>query len=152
VAAANKKSVAKRFRLLLEETSRLTRIRADNGELGVGEKLLAEWQCARLTSTYSDLSAQKRYRKAVDFFLTDLYGPIDFSQRDDDIKRVYPIMVNVLSADAIDSLAKGLELNSMSMELDARLLEVLVQEFGLDASEEPGALDYEMYGRSRREP
>ncbi len=150
MTAAKKKSVAKRFRLLLEETSRLTRSRADSGELGVGEKLLAQWQCARLTSTYSDLSAQKRYRKAVDFFLTDLYGPLDFSQRDDDIKRVYPLMVNVLSADAIDSLGKGLELNSMSITLDTQLLEALENEFGLDAEHEPGALDYEMYADAYR--
>lgn len=150
MSAAKKKSVAKRFRLLLEETSKLTRARADSGGLGVSEKVLAEWQCARLAASYEDLSAQKRYKKAVDFFLTDLYGPIDFSQRDDDIKRVYPLMVNVLSADAIESLAQGLELNSLSMTLDHQLLEVLVDQLGFDAQSEPGALDYEMYAEGYR--
>lgn len=147
-----KKSVAKRFRLLLEETSRLTRERVDDkGKgLGPGQKVLAEWQCQRLAATYADLSRQKRYTKAVDFFLTDLYGPIDFSQRDDDINRVYPLMVNVLSAEAIDSLAQGLELNSLSMSLDARLLNVLVDQMSFDAVDEPGALDYHMYAEAYR--
>lgn len=135
---------------MLEETSRLTRERVNGGRLGKGQEVLAKWQCARLASTYKDLAAQKRYEKAVEFFLTDLYGPLDFSQRDDDIKRVYPIMVNVLSADAIDSLAQGLELNSLSMNLDARLLEVLVNECGFDARNEPGALDYQMYAEAYR--
>lgn len=152
MAKDGKKSVAKRFRLLLEETSRLTRERVDSdgSGLGVGQRVLAEWQCNRLAATYADLSAQKRYKKAVDFFLTDLYGPIDFSQRDDDIKRVYPLMVNVLSAEAIDSLAQGLELNSLSMALDAELLEVLIDELGFDAEDEPGALDYHMYAEAYR--
>ena len=150
MTAAKKKSVAKRFRTLLEETSRLTRERVEGAGLGVGQEVLATWQCARLAATYADLSVQKRYRKAVDFFLTDLYGPFDFSQRDDDIKRVYPLMVNVLSADAIDSLAIGLELNSLSMALDAQLLDTLVEECGFDAKHEPGALDYEMYAEAYR--
>jgi hypothetical protein len=150
LTAAQKKSVAKRFRTILEETSRLTRQRVEGGGLSKGQEVLAKWQCARLASTYQDLSAQKRYKKAIDFFLTDLYGPIDFSQRDNDIKRVYPIMVNVLSADAIDSLAQGLELNSLSMVLDAKLLEVLVSECGFDAENEPGALDYQMYAEAYR--
>lgn len=150
MTAAQKKSVAKRFRTLLEETSRLTRQRVEGGGLTPGQLVLASWQCQRLARTYADLAAQKRYTKAVDFFLTDLYGPLDFSQRDDDIRRVYPLMVNVLSADAIDSLAQGLELNSLSMSLDAKLLEVLENECGFDAVNEPGALDYQMYAEAYR--
>lgn len=150
MTAAQKKSVAKRFRTLLEETSRLTRQRVGEGGLTAGQQVLATWQCTRLASTYADLAAQKRYTKAVDFFLTDLYGPLDFSQRDDDIRRVYPIMVNVLSADAIDSLAQGLELNSLTMSLDAQLLEILVNECGFDAENEPGALDFQMYSEAYR--
>ncbi len=150
MTAAKKKTVAKRFRTILEETSRLTRERVKGGGLSKGQEVLATWQCSRLAATYEDLSAQKRYEKAVEFFLTDLYGPLDFSQRDKDIKRVYPVMVNVLSADAIDSLAQGLELNSLSMILDARLLEVLVKECGFDARTEPGALDYQMYAEAYR--
>lgn len=150
MTAAQKKSVAKRFRTLLEETSRLTRARVDGGGLNTAQQVLTTWQCSRLSSTYADLSAQKRYTKAVDFFLTDLYGPLDFSQRDDDIRRVYPIMVNVLSAEAIHSLGQGLELNSLSMSLDARLLETLTTECGFDAKNEPGALDYQMYAEAYR--
>ncbi len=150
MTAAQKKSVAKRFRTLLEETSRLTRQRVEGGGLSKGQEALASWQCSRLAQTYKDLAEQKRYAKAVEFFLTDLYGPLDFSQRDDDIRRVYPLMVNVLSAEAIDSLAQGLELNSLSMSLDARMLDMLVQECGFDADNEPGALDYQMYAEAYR--
>ncbi|MEM7083447.1 MAG: hypothetical protein AAF465_12000 [Pseudomonadota bacterium] len=145
-----KKSVAKRFRILLEQSAELTRKRVAGGGLEVGQEVLARFQCNRLAATYDDLRVQKRYTKAMDFFLTDLYGPLDFSQRDDDIKRVYPIMVNVLSADAIESLAQGLELNSLSMQLDAKLLHVLVGELGFDPQHEPDALDFQMYADGYR--
>ncbi|MEO0973821.1 MAG: hypothetical protein AAFX85_12065, partial [Pseudomonadota bacterium] len=62
---------------------------------------LESWQAQRLAMTYSDLRGEERYGPAVEFFLSDIYGPRDFSRRDDDVRRVFPLMSAVLSEEAI---------------------------------------------------
>lgn len=145
---ASKSSSAERFRFILERTLRLSRERVQERELAAGHRLLCEWQCQRLSLTYDDFARQSRYQAAVEFFLSDLYGPVDFSQRDEDIARVYPLMVKVLSGEAIDSLSQGLALNSLTMELDLKLLEVLEQQYGESFSRGDVPLDFAMYARA----
>lgn len=129
-----KSGAAARFLTVLKESRRLSRKTAADGGLDPHQVMLSHWQTMRLRDTYMDFYVQKRFRSALDFFLSDIYGPTDFSQRDSDIERVYPIMVKVLSAPAIQSLAKAMELHTMSMKLDAELAAVLVEELGVDHS------------------
>lgn len=145
-----RQTAAKRFRTLIEQTSRLTRTQAGASGPAPEYALLATWQCDRLGQTYADYHQHKRYRKALDFFLTDIYGPTDFSQRDADIARVYPIMVKMLSATAIESLAQALELNALSMTLDHELAGVLVNELEMDATQGGTALTPQMYAEAYR--
>jgi hypothetical protein len=83
---------------------------------------LMEWQTDRLRRTYSDLVATLRYAGAARFFLEELYGPKDFSKRDHDLDRISPIMVRMLPANVIETVAKAMELNALSQELDNALL------------------------------
>jgi hypothetical protein len=94
-------------------------------------RLLAQYQAQRLRDTYLDLAAQPRYCPAVEFFLKDLYGPIDYSQRDADIERVFPVMARVLSGPALDSITDALELRTLSEEFDARMVEILTSDLGV---------------------
>ena len=109
----------------------LTRVKdlhrnAVSGEgLAARVKRLREWQSRRLAHTHADLMADSRFRPAMDFFLEELYGPKDFSQRDADVARVYPIMAKVLPERALEGLAKAMELNVLSHELDERMIEEL---------------------------
>jgi hypothetical protein len=145
-----RQDAAARFRFLIDQTRKLTRRETQGEGLGADHALLAEWQCARLAETYADFHRERRYRAALDFFLTDIYGPADFSQRDDDIERVYPIMVKMLSVTAIDSLAQAMELHALSMQLDRALIDVLVNEMGLDVTAGVGALTPDMYAAAYR--
>jgi len=145
-----RKDAADRFRRLIDQTQRLTRDEVTESGLPDDHRLLATWQCARLGETYSDYHQHKRYRKALDFFLTDIYGPVDFSQRDQDIARVYPIMVKMLSVTAIESLAQAIELQALSMELDRELADTLVGKLGLDVAQGTTALTPEMYAEGYR--
>lgn len=86
---------------------------------------LRDWQSRRLAFTHADLMEDKHFRPAMDFFLEELYGPKDFTQRDADVERIYPIMVRVLPDKALTSVAEAMELNSLSHELDAELLREL---------------------------
>jgi hypothetical protein len=92
------------------------------------------WQAQRLATTYADLLDSKRYSPACHFFLEDIYGPQDFAQRDHDIVRIHDFMLRFLPASVLGPLTKAIELNSMTMELDDQLLQVLVNDLGVTDS------------------
>lgn len=79
------------------------------------------WQSARLATTYSDLLAHPRYAAAARFFLEDLYGPKDMSQRDADTERILPKLTRVLPARALATIADAVELDALSEALDEHL-------------------------------
>ena len=120
-----------RLQELVERSRGLRRNRVLQQELPAARRVLAQWQSRRLAHTYADYAAQARYRPAVEFFLKDLYGPVDFSQRDADIERVYPVMARVLSGQALATIEAALELHALSAELDARMIRILTDELGM---------------------
>ena len=108
------------------ERSRLARLRQyDDQGLRPECRLLAAWQAGRLRHTYRDLLELSRYRKAVEFFLTDLYGDKDFSARDEGVERVYPIMSRVMPGPALLTISIGIELHAISQELDLDMVAML---------------------------
>jgi hypothetical protein len=81
-------------------------------------RAMQNWQCQRLLLSHQEMYQQKRFKPAVEFFVEELYGPKEFSQRDHDIARVVPKMANLLPENALVSLASALHLNALSFELD----------------------------------
>ena len=79
---------------------------------------LQSWQLERLTTTFEDLYAHEGYRPAVEFFVSDLYGGLDFRERDQEMERVLPIMVRFLPDKALVALAEAFELQAISIEFD----------------------------------
>lgn len=79
---------------------------------------LKAWQAARLSHTYTDLLASPRYRTAAQFFLEELYGARDFSQRDADVGRILPKMTRLLPEAALAMIAGAVELDELSETLD----------------------------------
>ena len=86
---------------------------------------LKRWQAARLAATYADLASQPRYSDATSFFLEDLYGPKDFSLRDQEMLRIVPVMRRLLPASAVETAALAIELEALSEGLDQRLAAAL---------------------------
>ncbi len=112
---------------------------------------LEKWQAERLAMTYSDLHADDRFRPAVEFFLSDIYGARDFSRRDDDVRRVFPLMSRVLSAEAIGSITLAMDLHAMSQELDEAMVAVLREELGVTVTGDLAPAQYaEAYRRVGR--
>jgi hypothetical protein len=97
----------------------------ENEQLTASLTELQRWQCERLIVTYKNLLSNKKYNPAMMFFIDELYGPKDFSQRDDDIARIVPKMSKILPEKALQSLEKALHLNSLSLQLDYTLLKQL---------------------------
>jgi hypothetical protein len=85
----------------------------------IGE--VKRWQAQRLAATYADVATQPRYEAATRFFLEDLYGPKDFSGRDQAMLRIVPVMSRVLPASAVETAAMAVELDALSEDLDQRL-------------------------------
>jgi hypothetical protein len=109
------------------------------------EVALAHWQTRRLQASYADLREQPRYAQAVDFFLSDLYGVQDFSKRDADIERIYPVMLRVLPESVIDTVARAMEVNVLSQELDRALAARLPPQCAAT-----GVIEAEQYARAYR--
>ena len=103
-------------------------------------KELKRWQSVRLKETYADLAAEPRYREATSFFLDDLYGPKDFSGRDQAMLRIVPVMRRLLPATAVETAALAIELEALSEDLDHRLAAALPE----------GPIDAESYAEAYR--
>ena len=94
-------------------------------------RLLRAWQADRLTKTYADLLAIKRYTPACHFFLEDVYAPRDFLQRDHELEQMHQFSLRFLPASLLRPLTHAIELNSLTRELDAKLLSVLVNQLDM---------------------
>src|SRR4051812_41654775 len=104
-------------------------------------KDLKAWQARRFATTYGDLLQEPRYEAATRFFLEDLYGPKDFSARDDAMIRILPTLSKLLSRSAVETAAFAVELEALTEDLDQRLARALPA-----GPIEPGA-----YARAYRE-
>ena len=87
--------------------------------LGERVRALAEFQSSRLAQTYADLRGEERHRAAIDFFLADLYGPQDLSERDRQMLAALDKLQRFLPAGALEALAGAFELHVLTLELDA---------------------------------
>ncbi len=117
------------FELQHQETARQQEI--DSAGLDAQLALLRCWQSERLRRTYADLLADEKYRPACEFFLSDIYAPRDFSQRDHDAERLYEILSRYLPASTLYLLADAIRVNQLTNKLDHDLLRVLVGELGV---------------------
>lgn len=122
----------------------------DSDGLTPAQEALSAWQTSRLAGTYADFAAQRRFQPAIEFFLEDLYGTKDFAQRDADIERVYPIMVRVLSENAMHSLSLAVELHALTQQLDSQMIHVLHDELEVAIGEPRVELDKETYAEAYR--
>mgnify|MGYP001585107588 CR=1 FL=1 len=84
------------------------------------------YQQARFCVTHQDLLISKRYGEAARFFLNDLYGPADFSQRDAQFARVVPALVRLFPQNVCETVLHVSQLHALSEELDSELAQNLV--------------------------
>jgi hypothetical protein len=101
-----------------------------------GRMRLRDWQAQRLARTHRDLLESDRYREAAQFFLNDLYGPKDFSERDDEVERILPTLIALLPAAALHAIASAIEVDALSEQLDAAMVAELQRTRRIDAIDE----------------
>ncbi len=86
---------------------------------------LQRWQSGRLLESHDDLHRDPRYRLAVEFFFNELYGAGDPRARDRDLARVQRVMERLLPAEALRAMCLAIELEILSQELDAAMVQAL---------------------------
>ena len=79
------------------------------------------WQALRLARTYADLRRDPLAEDALDFFLSDLYGPRDFGRRDREVARAWRLLSRALPVRMLQVLAMAIELDVLSTELDLEM-------------------------------
>jgi len=89
---------------------------------------LKRHQSARLGRTHADLLAASDTHDAAVFFLEELYGAHDLSQRDVDLERIIPTMQRVLSYEALHTITEAIVLDALSEKLDT----AMARELGVD--------------------
>jgi len=99
--------------------------RAARPDLAARVTALKAYQQARFSHTYADLLASDRYGAASRYFLDELYGPKDFSARDDQFARVAPKIARVFPDQVAETLAILGELHALSEALDSAMAERL---------------------------
>ena len=90
-------------------------------DAGLVERVRAvkQFQHARFAKTYADLLAQPRFTRAAQFFLDDLYGPKDFTERDTQFARIVPGLVRVFPKEIVGTVRSLGELHALSETLDS---------------------------------
>jgi hypothetical protein len=116
-------------------------LRAADRALALRVVEVKRFQHARFESTYADLLAQKRYAPATRFFLEDLYGPSDFTERDEQFARVVPALVRVFPHPVVQTVVKLAQLHELSEDLDTQMGRCL----------RDGPMQADDYGRAWRE-
>jgi len=86
---------------------------------------LQDWQRHRLMRTYEDFMARDSDAPACHFFLEELYGGMNFRERDQQVARVEPVMSRTLPRRALHALAEALRLQAISLEFDMDMANVM---------------------------
>ncbi len=82
---------------------------------------LKAWQQKRFARTHASLLAHPRYGRAANFFLDELYGPQDFSQRDAQFSRIVPALVRLFPADTVATVESLAAVHALSERLDTAM-------------------------------
>jgi hypothetical protein len=96
-------------------------LRAADAPLAARVLAVKAWQHLRFQNTYADLLASPRYAAAARFFLEDLYGPGDFTSRDDQFARIVPALVRLFPHDIVVTVLRLAELHALSERLDTAM-------------------------------
>lgn len=117
-----------------------------DAEPALAERVAAikAWQHDRLRRTYADLLDSQRYAAAAHFFLSELYGPGDFSRRDAQFARVVPALVRIFSSHTVDTVRSLAELHALSEDLD----NVMAQAVALPVTREGYVRAWQTTGRA----
>lgn len=105
----------------LSQVAAERRQRLGDPALAAGVLAVKAYQHRRFELTYSDLLASPRFGRSASFFLEDLYGPHDFTQRDEQFARIVPGLVRLFPHEIVVTVKSLGELHALSEVLDTQM-------------------------------
>ena len=90
-------------------------------------KALIRFQVERLKVTYNDFLEQDEYAEITQFFLNEVYTTKDTTERNAGFKNVYQKFKGKIGASLANNLAKLVDLNDLSEQLDQLMVRKLHQ-------------------------
>ncbi|HQQ70494.1 MAG TPA: hypothetical protein PLL92_09315 [Alicycliphilus sp.] len=95
--------------------------RGADASLASAVRAVKGYQHARFQHTYADMLAHQRYGAAAQFFLDDLYGPGDFTSRDEQFARIVPGLVRMFPREIVTTVLSLGQLHALSERLDTEM-------------------------------
>ncbi|KPF44784.1 hypothetical protein IP87_07095 [beta proteobacterium AAP121] len=105
----------------LRQVEEQRQARLSDPGLGRYVEAVKAYQHGRFAESYADLLAHARFGDAARFFLEDLYGPGDFSLRDQQFARVVPALVRLFPRDIVETVLSLGRLHALSEALDTAM-------------------------------
>ena len=96
-------------------------LRAATPGLAAKVDSIKRFQQLRFAESYDTLLASDRYAPAARFFLDELYGPRDFTQRDAEFSRVVPSIARLFPKSVLEVVGTLTGLHALSEQLDTAM-------------------------------
>lgn len=125
----SKQSASAMLQQELEAVMQARRSAAADPGLQARRLALRRFQSERLARTHADLLAGTDTAAAARFFLEDLYGCQDLTERDANLARIVPTMERLLPETALRTVARAISLDALSERLDRVMAEALGTDF-----------------------
>jgi hypothetical protein len=109
---------ASRIREAMQAVSLLRGDRADHPALDQACLDIKRFQAQRFKATYADLLHDPRYMGAASFFLRELYGEQDYSQRDQQFARIANSIARLFPQAVVETAALLAEVHALTEQLD----------------------------------
>jgi hypothetical protein len=113
--------VARSIREAMEAVARARCEASSSPELSAALHAVKTLQSRRFTGTYADVLRDPRYATAAEFFLQELYGERDYSQRDEQFARIAGTIQRLFPANVAQTAAHLAELHALTEDLDLQM-------------------------------
>jgi hypothetical protein len=116
----------------VQQVTELRRLARDNPALLNALSEVKQLQSRRFAGTYSDLLNQAPYQSAARFFLAELYGDKDFSQRDEQFFRLSAGLEHFFIVPLMNAAVSLAQLHSLTETLDMAMAQCWLEDPNTD--------------------
>ena len=102
----------------LAVVARFTEARQGNAPLTAANRAIKRFQAQRFQATYPDLLESARYQTAANFFLVELYGDKDYSERDQQFARIASTIAKLFPQSVVNTAAALANVHALTERLD----------------------------------
>ena len=116
----------------VQQVTELRRVARSNPALLKALSEVKQLQSRRFAGTYTDLLSHEPYQSAAHFFLAELYGDKDYSQRDEQFSRMSSGLEHFFAAPLMSAAVSLAQLHSLTESLDMAMAQQWLEEPHID--------------------